>query len=214
MRARTLVALGLMMVGFAVAPATSAAVTGGAGMPSDTPKPKKKAARRSADRPGDTASKTRDRAGGAAFGSIPRMLRPTVPGSVGVIRSGVAYAPALAPLPVKRAIWAANKLRKKPYIYGGGHASFRSRGYDCSGTISFALHAAGVLDSPLDSGSFMRWGERGRGEWITVYTNPGHAYVVIAGMRLDTSGPGESGPRWREEPRSPRGFRARHPESL
>ncbi|MGN6189269.1 MAG: hypothetical protein ACTHOE_10240 [Conexibacter sp.] len=155
-----------------------------------------------------------DQAGGAAFGAIPRMLHPTVPGDVGAIRDGIAYAPENAPLAVQQAIWAANKLRHKPYIYGGGHQSFRSRGYDCSGTVSFALHGGGLLDSPLDSSSFMRWGERGRGQWITVYTNPGHAWMVIAGLRLDTSGPGESGPRWRTETRSFSGFRARHPDGF
>ena len=153
-----------------------------------------------------------DVAGGAAFGSIPRMLRPTVPGVVGVVRDGIAYAPEAAPLEVKRAIWAGNALRDKPYVYGGGHRSFTSRGYDCSGTVSFALHAGGLLDSPLDSSSFMSWGTRGKGVWITVYTNPGHAFVVIAGLRLDTSGPGERGPRWREAARSARGYKARHPE--
>jgi hypothetical protein len=207
LRAQTLVALGLTTFGLACAPAISAAATGGAGMPSK-PAPARKS--------GDTApaadpATPLDRAGGAAFGSIPAMLHPTVAGDVGVIRDGVAYAPENAPLPVKRAIWAADKLRHKPYIYGGGHRSFRSRGYDCSGTVSFALHAARLLRSPLDSSSFMRWGERGRGRWITVYTNPSHAWAIIAGLRLDTSGPGESGPRWRTETRSGRGFRARHP---
>lgn len=204
MRARTLVALGLTTFGLACAPAISAAATGGAGMPS-TSSPAKK----SGDQP--TASAPQDQAGGAAFGAVPAMLRPIVPGDVGMIRDGVAFAPANAPLAVQQAIWAANKLRKKPYVYGGGHRSFRSRGYDCSGTVSFALHGGGLLDSPLDSSSFMNWGERGRGRWITVYTNPGHAFVVIAGLRLDTSGPGESGPRWRTEPRSGRGYKARHP---
>ncbi len=201
-----------MTFGLACAPAVAAAETGGAGMPSA---PAKKApARRSVDESPAPATGPQDTAGGAAFGSVPAMLRPTVPGTVGVIRRGVAFAPAAAPIEVQRAIWAANKLQGKPYVYGGGHKSFRSRGYDCSGTVSFALNAAGLLDSPLDSSSFMRWGERGRGEWITVYTNPGHAFVVIAGLRLDTSGPGESGPRWREALRSTAGFKARHPEFL
>jgi cell wall-associated NlpC family hydrolase len=186
------------------------AATGGAGMPS-----KSSAAKTSGDdapAPTPAPAAPQDQAGGAAFGSIPALLHPTVPGDVGVIRDGVAYAPTGAPIEVQRAIWAANTLRHKPYIYGGGHKSFLSRGYDCSGTVSFALHAAGLLDSPLDSGSFMKWGERGRGQWITVYTNPGHAWAIIAGLRLDTSGPGESGPRWRAETRSPRGFRVRHPD--
>ena len=196
-----------MLVGLACAPATSAAATGGAGMPSKT-----SSAKSSGDQTQAPAPATpQDQAGGAAFGSVPAMLHPTVPGDVGVIRDGVAYAPTGAPLAVQQAIWAADTLRHKPYIYGGGHQSFRSRGYDCSGTVSYALHAAGLLRSPLDSGSFMTWGERGRGQWITVYTNPGHAWAIIAGMRLDTSGPGESGPRWRTETRTGRGFRARHP---
>ena len=205
MRARTLVALGLSTFGLACAPAISAAATGGAGMPSKTSPAKTS---------GDTAPAPQDQAGGAAFGAIPQALRPTVPGDVGVIRDGIAYAPENAPLAVQQVIWAANKLRHKPYIYGGGHQSFRSRGYDCSGTVSFALHGGRLLDSPLDSSSFMSWGERGRGQWITVYTNPGHAWAIIAGMRLDTSGPGESGPRWRTEARSFGGYRVRHPEGF
>jgi cell wall-associated NlpC family hydrolase len=204
LRAKALVALGLTTFGIACAPALSAAATGGADVPSASSKPSAASA----------PAAPQDQAGGAAFGTIPAMLHPTVPGSVGVIRDGVAYAPAGAPLAVQQAVWAANTLRHKPYVYGGGHASFRSRGYDCSGTVSYALHAAGLLASPLDSGSFMRWGERGRGQWITVYTNPGHAWAIIAGMRLDTSGPGESGPRWRTETRTARGFRVRHPDGF
>jgi cell wall-associated NlpC family hydrolase len=198
-----------MTFGLACVPAVSVAASGGAGMPSA-----KSPAKTSGDQSPAPAPAPQDQAGGAAFGSVPAMLHPTVPGDVGIIRDGIAYAPANAPLPVQQAIWAANKLRHKPYVYGGGHRSFRSHGYDCSGTVSFALHAAGLLDSPLDSGSFMRWGERGRGQWITVYTNPGHAWAIIAGLRLDTSGPGESGPRWRTEVRTGRGFRARHPEGF
>jgi cell wall-associated NlpC family hydrolase len=191
-----------MTTGFACAPVAAHAATGGASVPTATAK--------KAEPSAATADPPQDLAGGAAFAPPP--TRPVVAGTVGVIKDGIAYAPAAAPLEVKRAIWAANKLQRKPYVYGGGHRSFRSRGYDCSGTVSYALHAAGLLDSPLDSGSFMTWGTRGRGAWITVYTNPGHAFVVIAGLRLDTSGPGERGPRWREVKRSGRGFRARHPE--
>jgi cell wall-associated NlpC family hydrolase len=207
LRAKTLVALGLTTFGLACAPAVSVAASGGAGMPSASSPAKTSGD----DTPAPAPATPTDQAGGAGYGSIPAILHPTVPGDVGVIRDGIAYAPANAPLPVQQAIWAANMLRHKPYVYGGGHRSFRSRGYDCSGTVSFALHAAGVLDSPLDSGSFMKWGEHGKGQWITVYTNPGHAWATIAGLRLDTSGPGESGPRWRTELRSGRGFKARHP---
>jgi hypothetical protein len=116
-----------------------------------------------------------------------------------------------APEPTKQAIYAANRITRKPYVWGGGHGSFRARGYDCSGAVSYALHGAGILETPLDSSDFMRWGERGAGAWITVYTNPSHAYVVIAGLRFDTSGPGERGPRWRLGARSSKSFKARHP---
>ncbi len=125
-----------------------------------------------------------------------------------------AIAPAGAPRAVKAAIAAANRIVGKPYRYGGGHGNFADSGYDCSGTVSFALRGGRLLSTPLDSSSFMSWGEGGVGRWITVYTNPGHAYAVIAGLRLDTSGPGERGPRWRPEPRSSKGFVARHPRGL
>ena len=154
---------------------------------------------------------------------------PEVPGDTAVLLAdGTAAAPADAPDQVKQAIWAANALQELPYRYGGGHnLEFDvAEGADCSGTVSFALHAAGVLEAPLDSGSFMRWGKRGKGDWITVFTNPGHAYVVIAGLRLDTSVAGmarrrsvassayERGPRWRPMKRSARGFVKRHPLSF
>jgi hypothetical protein len=140
---------------------------------------------------------------------------PTVPGSQAVLRRGVAYAPASAPEAVKRAIWAANTLRNKPYRFGGGHGSFSDCGYDCSGTVSFALHYAGALGSPLDSHSLMGFGRNGRGRWITVYTRNGHAFAVIAGLRLDTTGSrGNEGPRWHTDTRAPWGFSARHPEGL
>ncbi len=155
---------------------------------------------------------------------------PEVPGTEAVLRAnGTAAAPADAPEQVKQAIWAANSLQALPYRYGGGHnLQFDvAAGADCSGTISFALRAAGLLKAPLDSGSFMRWGEQGRGDWITVFTNPGHAYIVIAGLRLDTSMAGmsrtakrvsrtafERGPRWRPMSRSARGFVKRHARSF
>ena len=125
-----------------------------------------------------------------------------------------AVPPAAAPEVVKQAIYSANQITRKPYVYGGGHAGFRSRGYDCSGAVSYVLHGAGILDDPLDSSQFMRWGDRGKGAWITVYTNPGHAYAVIAGLRFDTSGPGERGPRWRTAARSSGSFKTRHPEGF
>jgi hypothetical protein len=155
---------------------------------------------------------------------------PEVPGTkAALLADGTAAAPADAPAQVKQAIWAANALQALPYRYGGGHnLEFDvADGADCSGTVSFALHAGGLLKVPLDSGSFMSWGRGGRGAWITVFTNPGHAYAKIAGLRLDTSVAGmsrtakgfaasvfESGPRWRPLGRSPRGFIKRHPVSF
>ena len=119
-----------------------------------------------------------------------------------------------APAEVQQAIWAANRIIGMPYHYGGGHQRFEDSGYDCSGTVSYALHGGDLLDTPMDSSDFMSWGAAGKGDWITVYTNPGHAYTVIAGLRLDTSAAGDpsgaKGPRWRPTLRSNRGFRARH----
>jgi peptidoglycan hydrolase CwlO-like protein len=121
---------------------------------------------------------------------------------------GTATAPADAPDAVKAAIAAANAITNTPYVYGGGHGSFDSSGYDCSGSVSYALHGGGFLSSPLDSTGFMTWGEPGPGSWITVYANPGHAYAVIAGLRFDTSG---APPRWQTEQRDPAGYVAVHP---
>jgi hypothetical protein len=151
--------------------------------------------------------------GGSPGVTLPAPPPLPIPGAVARLAADgrTAIPPAEAPDAVKKAIYAANRITRKPYRYGGGHRSFRSSAYDCSGSVSYALHGGGLLASPLHSTAFMRWGLRGRGRWITVYTNPGHAYVVIAGLRFDTSGRGESGPRWRTEARSSRGYRARHP---
>ena len=154
--------------------------------------------------------------GGAAYGVV---FQPTVPGLIAQMVNGIAYAPDQAPDAVKQAIWAANQIVGMPYRLGGGHKlGFVDHAYDCSGTVSFAMHGAGLLAAPRDSSSFMRYGVAGKGQWITVYTNPGHAFAVIAGLRLDTSAagdpPGGSGPRWRPNLRSTRGYRARHPLGL
>ena len=125
-----------------------------------------------------------------------------------------ALAPASAPQQVRDAIAAANRIVGKPYAWGGGHGSFDAGGYDCSGTVSYALHGAGLVDTPLDSSGLTGFGADGPGQWMTIYANAGHAYIVIAGLRLDTSGAGEEGPRWRPEPRSAAGYAVRHPGGL
>ncbi len=124
---------------------------------------------------------------------------------------GLAVAPASAPQEVKDVIAAGNKIAKKPYKYGGGHGRWVDTGYDCSGSVSYALHAAGLLSSPLDSSGFSRWGQRGRGSWITIRSNPGHAYMIVAGLRFDTSARKVGGSRWSDEMRSARGYRGTHP---
>jgi cell wall-associated NlpC family hydrolase len=143
--------------------------------------------------------------------------RPMVSGNRAVLRNGVAYAPSNAPQSVKNAIWAANTLRRKPYVWGGGHGSFSDRGYDCSGTVSFALHGAGALSSPLPSSDLMRYGERGRGRWMTIYSRSGHTFAMIAGLRLDTTDlgrGGDVGPRWYDYSRDTGGYVARHPVGM
>jgi cell wall-associated NlpC family hydrolase len=159
--------------------------------------------------------------GGVGLGRpTPRVsapAHPTVPGFVGKIVDGIAYAPSYAPIQVQEAIWAGNQIRRKPYIWGGGHAKFKSAGYDCSGAVSFVLHAAHLLKLPHDSSDFITWGQKGVGQWITVYTNPDHAFIEIAGIRFDTSAEADphpasgSGPRWRPLFQHPAGFQARHP---
>ena len=154
----------------------------------------------------------------SVFADLFPLRGPTVPGSSAQLRQGVACAPEKAPAAVKRAIWAANQLRTKPYRYGGGHASFLDYGYDCSGTVSYVLAAAGLLRVPLCSNELTRFGSRGRGKWITVYARNGHAFAVIAGLRLDTTAWNNRGdrsaPRWQATARTPGGFEPRHPVGL
>ena len=142
---------------------------------------------------------------------------PMVQGNHAVLRNGIAYAPSNAPDAVKHAIWAVNSISGRPYVWGGGHGSFHDYGYDCSGTISFAMHYAGMLESPLPSSDFLRYGERGRGRWVTIYSRHGHVWAMIAGLRLDTTDlryGRDVGPRWHLDGRDTRGFEARHPAKL
>jgi cell wall-associated NlpC family hydrolase len=156
-----------------------------------------------ADTPGGVASTT------------PEVAAPTGPPGKAMLVNGRAIAPANAPAAVKKVIAAANKIRTKPYVYGGGHARWWDSGYDCSGAVSFALRGAGLIDTPMPSGSLTGWGSAGKGSWITVYANGGHAYAVIAGLRWDTAGnTSGTGPRWHKSLRAAAGgpFTARHPD--
>ena len=136
-------------------------------------------------------------------------LLPTGP-RARVLRDGSAIAPDNAPEVVKRVILAANAIAKFPYKWGGGHGAWRDNGYDCSGSVSFALAGAGLLNRPLTSGLFMRYGEDGPGEWITIYANQGHVFMFVAGLRFDTSGQGRAGTRWQDAQRDVSGFAVRH----
>jgi cell wall-associated NlpC family hydrolase len=127
-----------------------------------------------------------------------------------VLPDGTAVAPRNAPRVVKLVIKAGNAIARSPYRWGGGHAGWTDTGYDCSGSVSYALAGAGLLRRPLASGGFVRWGAPGDGRWITIYTNPGHMFMMVAGLRFDTSGRGDRGTRWQEAPRSTAGFVARH----
>src|SRR5260370_18631026 len=112
---------------------------------------------------------------------------PITTGGKACLHFGQACAPEKAPLAVKRVIWAANQLRSKPYRYGGGHKSFKDYGYDCSGTVSYALGAANLIKSPMSSADFRRFGESGRGKWITIYSRNGHTFAIIPGLARDTA---------------------------
>jgi hypothetical protein len=138
---------------------------------------------------------------------------PTAPGALATMHGTKAIAPASAPTAIKRVIAAANHIRTTPYIWGGGHLAWAATGYDCSGSVSYALHGGKLLEAPLVSGSFATWGEPGPGKWITIYANKEHVYMVVAGLRWDTGGDlsGETGPRWHAEPPYPQGFVVRHP---
>ena len=127
---------------------------------------------------------------------------------------GLATAPAGAPPLVQAIIAAGNKIATKPYKYGGGHGRWEDSGYDCSGSMSYAFHGAGMLDEALNSTGFMSWGEAGKGEWVTIYAKGSHAYMVVAGLRFDTSGRANQGTRWQADMRSSSGYTVRHPEGL
>jgi hypothetical protein len=187
---RRLVAAGLSTVCALVLAAPAAAQTGGTGTPGSTTTPT------------DTTTDP----------SVP--LAP--PGKAKLRKDGTALAPADAPPAIQAAIAAGNAIHTMPYHWGGGHRTFTDTGYDCSGAVSYVLHAAGLLASPMPSGPLASsWGLPGKGRWITVYANASHAYMVVAGLRFDTSAVGErlnqgSGPRWRSTKRKPLGYTAKY----
>jgi hypothetical protein len=168
-----------------------------------------------------------DSSGGVGPGSAPPaattpapasdLAHPTVAGTRTKLIKGVAYAPAAAPLRVKQLIWSVNRILRTPYVYGGGHQRFDDRGYDCSGLVSYAMHAAGLLKTPVSAPDFLRFGTYGTGTWITLWVRSGHVFAVVGGLRLDTTpypSRGVEGARWRPQLRDTTAFTPRHPAGL
>lgn len=152
-----------------------------------------------------------------ATGSTTPNPAQTTPGAKATVGSdGLAVAPADAPDVVKQIIAAGNEIAKTPYHYGGGHGKWQDSGYDCSGSVSYALHGAGLLDRPLTSGDFASWdgAQSGPGQWVTIYGNSGHVYMIVAGLRFDTSGRSAAGTRWQTASRSSSGYTVVHPTGL
>jgi hypothetical protein len=154
----------------------------------------------------------------ASASSDVRLSRPATAGDgidqATALPNGIALPPLEAPEPVRQMIEAGNQIARTPYLWGGGHGKWVDKGYDCSGSVSFVLASAGYLASPLASGPLMSWGEAGPGKWVTIYAHEGHVFMVVAGIRFDTSGASATGSRWQNDMRSSAGFVARHPPGL
>ncbi len=168
----------------------------------------------------DPADATPVPTGAASATSSARLKRDTGPSrdtavsQADVLKNGIALPPIEAPQAVRQIIEAGNSIARSPYLWGGGHGKWLDKGYDCSGSVSYALASAGLLNAPLDSGRLMGWGKPGPGKWVTIYTNPGHVFLVVAGVRFDTSGTRSTGSRWQKSMRAGGGFVARHPPGL
>ena len=145
-------------------------------------------------------------------GTMPTQLAPGDTAQIG--SDGLAIAPATAPPQVQAIIAAGNQIATKPYKYGGGHGKWNDSGYDCSGSVSYALHGAGLLDTAMPSGDFTDWGDPGPGQWVTLYAKSSHMFMVVAGIRFDTSGRTKNGTRWQTDMRSTSGYTAVHPPGL
>ncbi|MDQ3707818.1 MAG: hypothetical protein M3387_00625 [Actinomycetota bacterium] len=163
--------------------------------------------------PSDEEVRTELREGRAKLARFKQLLGTSAYAITGprakVLPNGTAVAPVNAPEVVKQVIQAGNAIANSPYKWGGGHGAWRDNGYDCSGSVSFALAGAGLLDAPRASGGFMTYGAPGPGKWITIHAGPGHMYMVVAGLRFDTSG-ANGGTRWQSEPRGMSGLAVRH----
>jgi cell wall-associated NlpC family hydrolase len=165
----------------------------------------------------DAGDQPKARRGATALPKLKQSSGPTSDAAISnadVLKNGIALPPIEAPEEVRLIIEAGNQIARTPYLWGGGHGKWLDHGYDCSGSISFALANAGLLRGPQTSGALMGWGAPGKGKWITVYANSGHVYMVVAGVRFDTSGTRATGSRWQKDMRGNGGFAARHPPGL
>jgi cell wall-associated NlpC family hydrolase len=181
------------------------------------------AAAGTAEAPADPAEQAppteapKPRRAASAAGDV-KLSRPATAGDgidqATALPNGIALPPLEAPEAVRQMIEAGNQIARTPYLWGGGHGKWVDSGYDCSGSVSFVLASAGYLESPLASGPLMSWGEPGPGKWVTIYAHEGHVFMVVAGIRFDTSGARATGSRWQNDMRSSAGFVARHPPGL
>ena len=192
-RLRAAVVLSLALAGLAPAPAMAEPALGGM-----------------APAPASEEKSGKDKSGPADSAPVSTTSGETAR----LLADGTAQAPQSAPDAVKRVIAAGNQIAKLPYRYGGGHALLNDTGYDCSGSVSFALRGGGLLQGAAPSSGFYTYGESGPGRWITVYANGGHMYMVVAGLRFDTSGRSQTGSRWQIQPRPASGYTVRHPPGL
>ncbi|HEV7492934.1 hypothetical protein [Baekduia sp.] len=206
MSRRTAVAFVLAALLVVLPARAQATTTGGTSYPSSPHGGTAAQAQASSEAPVPTATSTAPASTTAPAGTV------TPPATVGA--DGLAVAPTGAPAQVVALIAAGNAIASLPYKYGGGHKAFDDSAYDCSGSVSFALHGAGLLDMTLDSTGLTHWGQAGPGAWITIYANKVHTYLIVAGLRFDTSGQKKAGTRWQAAPRSNRGFKVRHPVGL
>lgn len=174
-------------------------------------------AERPGEQPGDEVAPAPTSSATGSPSSSARGNGPTSDAAVSeadVLKNGIALPPIEAPGAVRDIIEAGNTIARSPYLWGGGHGKWLDKGYDCSGSISFALASAGLLGEPLDSGRLMSWGAAGKGKWVTIYSNPGHVFMVVAGVRFDTSGTRVSGSRWQKSMREGGDYVVRHPPGL
>jgi cell wall-associated NlpC family hydrolase len=212
--------LALVLAFLAALPATPRAATGGAA-PGGAAAPSATTRDSGGAAPGVVAKRRRRKARRHVRRirrATPRRVAPVgattanPPATATLLADGTAAAPAGAPAAVAAVIAAGNRIAALPYRWGGGHARWDDSGYDCSGSVGYALHGGGLLDVTMTSGDLMSYGEPGPGTWITIYANRDHVYMVVAGLRFDTSGAAPS--RWQLAPRSAEGYAVRHPTSF